>query len=92
MIGCCSSFKECSDRASCIHEEGSYLHEELKSCYYKENLMKGLNFYTEYNENNQKRKQEYEREKEVIPKISSKNVTVETTQLVSNEEGQLSFF
>ena len=60
-LGCCSSFKKCSDLGQCIHEadlkyDGPV---EFHRCGYKENLDKGLNFYTEYNENNKRRKEEY---------------------------------
>lgn len=58
-IGCCSSFKACSNAGKCV-EVDSLLYEEFFSeCYYEENLSKGLNFYTEYNENNQARADEY---------------------------------
>lgn len=76
-IGCCSHFKQCSDLGDCVNK--GIL--EFKDCMYKENLMKGLNFYTEYNENNRKRKEEYE--------LSFKNINIELT---SNEDGQLSLF
>lgn len=55
-FGCCHAFKECSDAGHCI------MHDLIKSeggCLYKENLDKGLNFYTEYNENNQRRANEH---------------------------------
>lgn len=61
-LGCCNDFKKCSDAGTCLFEIG---HEniagiEFKECLYKENLDEGLNFYTEYNENNRLRKDEYE--------------------------------
>lgn len=61
-FGCCNSFEECSDLGSCIHE-GEPMYE---GCMYKENLDKGLNFYTKYNENNQKRASEYLKNKQAL--------------------------
>lgn len=55
-FGCCNKFKECSDAGCCISIE---FENEEGGCLYKENLDKGLNFYTEYNENNQLRADEY---------------------------------
>ncbi len=63
-IGCCSSFKKCSDAGVCIKlDDPSYV-EIYKDCYYATNLEKGLNFYTEYNENNKARAEEYKRKQE----------------------------
>lgn len=61
MLGCCSSFKKCSDTGRCIHETDTRLHGVLdyEKCLYKENIDKGLNFYTEYNDNNRARAEEY---------------------------------
>lgn len=52
---------KCSDLGECLYKEGDPLYEDFKNCYYHENLKKGLNFYTEYNDNNKKRKEEYEK-------------------------------
>lgn len=61
MLGCCSSFKKCSDAGRCIHETDTRLHGVLdyENCLYKENIDKGLNFYTEYNDNNRARAEKY---------------------------------
>lgn len=61
ILGCCSSFKKCSDAGKCVHETDTRLHGILdyEECLYKENIDKGLNFYTEYNENNRARAEEY---------------------------------
>lgn len=74
-LGCCNSFKECSDAGRCIHETDTRLHGILnyKECLYKENLDKGLNFYTEYNENNQARAEEYKAKIEVVKLESVKD-------------------
>lgn len=41
-FGCCSRFKECSDKGHCVNP-----YDELKNnCYYKTNLDAGLNFYS----------------------------------------------
>lgn len=73
MLGCCSSFKKCSDAGRCIYENNPDFKLDLdwKHCLYKENLDKGLNFYTEHNENNRKRAEEYrlKLEKEKIENI-----------------------
>lgn len=58
-FGCCNDFEKCSDLARCIHEGDSL----YKDCMYRENLDKGLNFYTEYNEHNEARAEEYARSK-----------------------------
>ncbi|AKL94993.1 hypothetical protein CACET_c15440 [Clostridium aceticum] len=58
IIGCCNDFKKCSDEAKCIKKDQDYILGE--KCLYEENLKKGLNFYTTYNENNAARKREYE--------------------------------
>lgn len=58
-FGCCNSFMLCSDEAACVHE-GNPTYE---GCMYKENLEKGLNFYTIYNIKNELRKKEYLRSK-----------------------------
>lgn len=60
-IGCCSSFKKCSDAGRCVEIDNPDYEEEFKECYYNENLEKGLNFYTEYNENNRAIAEEYKR-------------------------------
>ncbi len=61
-MGCCHNFKKCSDAGYCLYEIGHPVPGdiEFEECLYKENLDKGLNFYTEYNENNKLIKEKYE--------------------------------
>lgn len=54
-FGCCGRFKECSDRGRCVYEGNR----EYEGCAYKEKIDMGFNFYTNYNENNKKRSEEY---------------------------------
>lgn len=38
---CCSHYKECSDKGSCIFPNNL----DYEGCYYSRNLQKGKNFY-----------------------------------------------
>ncbi len=41
-FGCCSKYKECSAINHCLHENQFY----SKGCYYRDNLEKGMDFYS----------------------------------------------
>lgn len=84
MIGCCHNFKKCSDLGECLYKKNHPLYNDFKDCYYHENLKKGLNFYTEYNENNRRKKEEYE-ERLLNEETSKKTFNVP-------ESGQTSLF
>lgn len=66
ILGCCHRFKDCSDAGRCVHEIDTSLHGILdyEKCLYKVNIDMGLNFYTEYNENNKARAEEYKAKNE----------------------------
>lgn len=79
MLGCCSSFIKCSNAGKCIYEGDPNFHGyfDFNECLYKENIDKGRNFYTEYNENNRRRAEEYkikiENSKEIKEKANEEN-------------------
>lgn len=60
-ISCCSLYKECSDKAECLRLDNELYDELYKHCSYARKLKKGINFFTEYNVNNQARAEEYKR-------------------------------
>lgn len=85
-IGCCSSFKECSDAGRCVNIDSPLYDEVYKDCCYSKNLEKGLNFYTEYNENNKARAEEYKRkEKNNIIQLSKGDIVNATWDNIVHE-------
>ncbi|NBI07543.1 hypothetical protein [Senegalia massiliensis] len=95
MIGCCNSFKDCSDAGECIKLNNPLYEEVYKGCLYKSNLDMGKNFYTDYNENNRIKAEEYQKKQcsrkvkkpsETLPKIKKE---VEIVEDIKKEENAL---
>lgn len=93
LLGCCHSFIKCSEAGRCVHETDTRLHGILnyKECLYKENLDKGHNFYTEYNENNRARAEEYKAKTEEAIKEVEKGIQENIETVVRSKKSSKTY-